>query len=221
MFVFVVVVVVVVRVKFALQFPLLPQKQQLLSYVYITNWRSSPDQALYIHAVPIYNSVGPVLTCCLNQTEKHQRCRWKMFCFSPNIASVKGYKCCFSSIRLPSLCCGGQPLHGVLWGAGTGDSADQTQAVEEVCWWYFLYPQEGLNRETPSPSQRGQANHQVHGGAGRRRDTPFPWHTTQEKRGWQPGCLCLQEAHAYRPVSPLRVPSSDPREERSGEMSPW
>jgi len=47
----------------------------------------------------IYNSVGPVLTCCLNQTEKHQRCRRKMFCFSPYIASVKSYKCCFSSIR--------------------------------------------------------------------------------------------------------------------------
>ena len=67
----------------------------------------------------------------------------------------------------------------------------------------------------------GQADHQVHGGAGRRRDTPFPRHATQEKKRWQPGCLCLQEAHAYRPVSPLRVPSSDPHEERSGEMSPW
>ena len=45
-------------------------------------------------------------------------------------------------------------------------------------------------------------------------------HTTQEKRGWQPRCLCLQEAHIYEPVSPLRVPSSDPHEERNGEMSP-
>ena len=34
-----------------------------------------------------------------------------------------------------------QPLHAVLWEAGTGDGTDQTQAVEEVCWWYFLHPQ--------------------------------------------------------------------------------
>ena len=55
---------------------------------------------------------------------------------------------------------------------------------------------------------QGQADHLVHGGAGRRRGTPFPRHVTQEKKKWQPGCLCLQEAHAYRPVSPLQVPSS-------------
>ena len=35
------------------------------------------------------------------------------------------------------------------------------------CWWYFLHPQEGLNRGTPLPSQWGQADHQVHFGAGR------------------------------------------------------
>ena len=48
-----------------------------------------------------------------------------------------------------SLCCSGQPVHGVLWGAGTGDSTSQTQAVEEVCRWHFLHPQEGLNWRTP------------------------------------------------------------------------
>ena len=31
----------------------------------------------------------------------------------------------------------------------------------------LLHPQEGLNRGTPLPSQRGQADHQVHFGAGR------------------------------------------------------
>ena len=49
---------------------------------------------------------------------------------------------------------------------------------------------------------------------------PFLDTPTQEERGWQPGCLYLQEAHAHGPVSPLRVPSSDPREERCGEVSP-
>ena len=53
-----------------------------------------------------------------------------------------------------------------------------------------------------------------------RQHAPFPWHTTQEKRGWQPRCLGLQEAHAHGLVSPLRVPSADPCEERGGEMYP-
>ena len=34
---------------------------------------------------------------------------------------------------------------------------------------------------------------------------PLPQHATQEKRGWQSGCLCLQEAHTYGPISPLWV----------------
>ena len=84
----------------------------------------------------------------------------------------------------------------------------------------FYILMKGSTEELLHQLNWGQADHHVHGGTGRRRGTPFPRHATQEKRGWQPGCLCLQEAHAYRPVSPLRVPSSDPREERSGEMSP-
>jgi len=56
------------------------------------------------------------------------------------------------------------------------------------------------------------------------------WRYTSSKvKGrWElllPSCLLitviyLQEAHAHGPVSSLRVPSSDPREERSGEMPP-
>ena len=34
----------------------------------------------------------------------------------------------------------------------------------------------------------------VHCGTGRRWDTPF---ATQERRAWQPGCLCLQEANMH------------------------
>ena len=39
---------------------------------------------------------------------------------------------------------------------------------------------------------------------------------------WTSLCLdvYLQEAHAHGPVSSLRVPPSDPREERCGEMPP-
>ena len=37
------------------------------------------------------------------------------------------------------LCCGSQPLHGVLWGAGTGDGPDQTQAMVEVCWLFSAF----------------------------------------------------------------------------------
>ena len=37
------------------------------------------------------------------------------------------------------------------------------------------------------------------------RDSPVPRHTTKEERGWQPGCLCLQEAHAHGPVPPLEA----------------
>ena len=69
-------------------------------------------------------------------------------------------------------------------------------------------------------SQRGQANHQVHCGAGRRWDTPVPRHAIQKERGWQPRHLNLQEAHTHGLVYPLQLPSSDPREERCGEMSP-
>ena len=82
----------------------------------------------------------------------------------------------------------------------------------------------------------GKAEHQVHCGPGRRRDTPVPRHATQKERGWQPRRLYLQEAHARGSVSPLRVVSCpdfnrfglgtivtwspDPRKERCGEMSP-
>ena len=45
---------------------------------------------------------------------------------------------------------------------------------------------------------RGQADHQVHCGAGRRRGTPVPQHVTQKERGWKPRQIYLQEAmHTY------------------------
>ena len=44
-------------------------------------------------------------------------------------------------------------------------------------------------------------------------------HATQEERGWQLGCLCLEEAHTHRLVSPLLVPSSDPCEEMWQDVS--
>ena len=75
-------------------------------------------------------------------------------------------------------------------------------------------------RASSTPSQWGQADHQVHCGAGRRQNTPVSRHATQKERGWQPRRLYLQEAHAHGLLSPLWVPSSDPREERCGEMSP-
>ena len=40
----------------------------------------------------------------------------------------------------------------------------------------------------------GQADHQVHCGAGRRWDTPVPQHVTQKERGWKPRQLYLPEA---------------------------
>ena len=46
------VFVVVVRVKFALQFPLLPQKQQLLSYIYNFNIDGQVRIKHYIYTVP-------------------------------------------------------------------------------------------------------------------------------------------------------------------------
>ena len=119
-----------------------------------------------------------------NGLRSYWRCTW-----SPPTSARTWRKLLWAEGRcgngLPGLCCGGQPLHRVLWGAGTGDGTDQTQAVEEVRWWHFLHPQEGLNRRTPTPSQRGQADHQVHCGAGRGWDTPVPRHATQEERGWR------------------------------------
>ena len=56
--------------------------------------------------------------------------------------------------------------------------------VAETGFFFFVLilkqPISQINWGTPSPSQRGQADHQVHCGAGRRWGTLFPRHTTQE-----------------------------------------
>ena len=76
-----------------------------------------------------------------------------------------------------------------------------------------------LNRRTPSPPQRGQAD-QVHCGAGRRQDTPFPRHTTQEERGWTAWMsLSTGSPRTRTGISTLST-IIHPREERCGEMSP-
>ena len=70
--------------------------------------------------------------------------------------------------------------------------------------------QEGLNRGTHLPSQRGQADHQVHCGAGRRWSTPFPRHTLLRKREDGSPDVFVYRKPTHRPDRYLHFESHHP-----------